>query len=472
MIDIKNFKMSDFKAEHLFLLFGIVFGLFFVFENPPFHTNDEDRHFYYAYQISTGQLFAEANVKEQKVGCELPKNLYSVVSSFQGVPYQNRTKISSAQLDNAKSVDLNKNDIMFINHFHYGTRQFSFMPSAIGILFGRIFGAGPIWLGWWGRIFGLVCYLTIIFYAIKNTPIFKGVFILYALSPMALFQGASVTYDMMSNSLSLLLVSYFLYLAYDEKSKIGNREFGAILLLAFLHTFAKHGYVFIPFIFFIIPSRKFNKPFNLNYSLVALISFVFFVLLYFIESTWGKIIPDYSHIKQPPFQNDFRFDYANNMKHWIANIPTLISLLYDNILHFRQEWFAGVLGRFGYSYTNLPNEFYMVYGAGLLGAAFIDNDKKITISPYQKLIFLAVAFLNAMALIFQFLLTSPVGAKMIFGFQGRYLVQLVPVFLLVFYQNKINLKQWDENKLAIIGIYLTFALLFVTTFMIESFFTI
>lgn len=469
---LENIKLSNFRAEHLFLVFGVVFGLFFVFENPPFHTNDEDRHFYYAYQISTGQLFAEANVKEQKVGCELPRNLYNVVASFQGIPYQNRTKISSIQLENAKSVELNKSDFIFYNHFHAGTRQFSFIPSALGILFGRILGAGPIWLGWWGRLFSLACYLAIIFFAIKTTPIFKAVFILYALSPMALFQGASVTYDMMSNSLSLLLVAYFLYLAYDENSKVGTSEMRTILILTFLHAFSKHGYVFVPFIFFIIPKRKFDKPFNFNYSIIAGLSFIFFLLMYFIESTWGKIIPDYSHIKQPPFQNDFFFDYSGNMKHWLANISGLIPLLYDNILHFRQEWIAGVIGRFGYSYTNLPNEFYLMYGTGLLGAAFLDNNNKITIQPYQKIIFFLVAFLNSMALIFQFLLTSPVGAKMIFGFQGRYLVQLVPIFLLAFYQNKISIKQWDKYKYVIIGIYLTFALLFVVTFMIESFFTL
>ena len=42
----KKESFSDkIKYEHLFLILATIFGLIFVFINPPWQSNDEDRHF-------------------------------------------------------------------------------------------------------------------------------------------------------------------------------------------------------------------------------------------------------------------------------------------------------------------------------------------------------------------------------------------------------------------------------------------
>lgn len=472
VFNVKGFKESFSKVEYMFLYLGIIFGLLFVFYNPPWQTNDEDRHFYLAWQISNFQIFAKANEAEQKVGCEIPKNLYNTVNSFQGIPFASKQKITKDMMENAKAVPLNSDDKMFINHFHPGTTPLGFIPAAIGIDFARIFSCGPIWIGWWARIFALASYLIIIFYAIRITPIMKVGFMLYALTPMALFQGASVTYDTFSNASSLLLVAYMLYFAFDKKAELGNREFLFMILLIFLHEFAKHGYLFIAFMFLLIPYERIKITY-FNQKVFTGLMFVYAAVVYkLVDLMFSSLVPDFSHIKQPVFQNDFYFSVAENTSYWLARPVELVAILIKNFLNFRHEWIGGVIGRFGYSYTALPIEYYFMHGLVLISVAFMDNRSDIKIAPWQKAILFFIVLFDAGALIFQFLLTSPVGAQMIFGFQGRYLVQLVPVLMLLFYQNKITIPEWDKNKLMIVAIYIIFALIYAVTWMDERFFTL
>ncbi|MDQ1265368.1 MAG: hypothetical protein QG635_518, partial [Bacteroidota bacterium] len=48
----QKFGFIDMPLEIIFAVLGLIFGLFFVFINPPFQTNDSDRHFFHAYHIS------------------------------------------------------------------------------------------------------------------------------------------------------------------------------------------------------------------------------------------------------------------------------------------------------------------------------------------------------------------------------------------------------------------------------------
>jgi uncharacterized membrane protein len=468
---LKKFSLADLKPENVFLFLAIIFGLCFVFYNPPFQANDEDRHFYYAYQISTLQLFSEANKTENKVGCYLPKNLVEVVTSFQGIPFQAKQKVSEQYLNDRSSIELNSSNKIFYNHFHSQTRQLAFFPHAIGIMIGRILGAGPVSLGYWGRLFGLAFYIFIVYYVIKLVPIFKSAFILYALSPMALFQASSVTYDTVSNALGLLIVALCLYYAFDKEAYLDNKSFYYLLGLMLLHGIAKQGYLFIPFMFFIIPKNKINVSFG--YIPTLAINFIYCTLLFKgIDTVWFSILPDYSAIKEPPFQNDFEFSKSVNFDYWIGNFDGLISNLSANFAMFRQEWLGGVFGRFGYSYTMMPNAFYFFFGLGALAISFLDNREDIEMSLWQKGIIFTLMFLNAFALIFTFLLTSPVGAKMIFGFQGRYLVQLLPLVFLLMYQNKIVISDWNKYKYISVAVFIVFTLLYAVTWMQERFFTI
>ncbi|MBI5323853.1 MAG: DUF2142 domain-containing protein, partial [Ignavibacteriae bacterium] len=202
------------NIEYLFLLLGLVFGVLFVFINPPYQTNDEDRHFYAAYSISTGQI--NPINKNNMSGTALPKNLVAITQSFQGLPFFQGAKISTDKVKQAAKLPLYEKDTVFYPNPQLVGNPLPYIPQVTGIAIGKIINSNPIWLMRFGRMGGLIAFLLIIFFAIRISPVFKSVFFLYALTPMTLYQGASITYDSLNIATSFLLIALALYYALEK----------------------------------------------------------------------------------------------------------------------------------------------------------------------------------------------------------------------------------------------------------------
>ena len=211
----------------MFVLIGYLFGMCLVFANPPFHSNDEDRHFYNSYFLSTGQFHPVQHGDE--IGGYLPKALYEVCAAYQGIPFAKGARINSESLKKMKAVPLNETETQFYDNPTYMINPFPYGPFVIGIWIAKAVNANPIHLLWGARIAGLLVFLIIVFFAIRIMPVHKYVLFALALSPMTLFQAASVTYDVLSISLSFLLVALALRLAFQEE-KVGKRGIALFLL--------------------------------------------------------------------------------------------------------------------------------------------------------------------------------------------------------------------------------------------------
>lgn len=459
-----KYLWQEFPLEYSFIIIGLAFGLLFVFINPPFQTNDEDRHFIHAYFLSEGIIIP--SVKDNKIGGELPNNLVSTVQLYQGIPFQNGVKIDPKRVENTRDIPLKPNEKNFYHDFHYAQNPIPYVPHAIGIMIGRIINSNPVWLGWFGRIGGLLSYILIVFFAIRITPIFKSVIFLYSLTPMALYQGASVTYDMLSNALSFLLIAVILFFALEKEGKLSNKDFMLIFILLIFHRFSKDGYLLFPFLLFIIPSKKIGSPFKM------IIIGILLILVYYIPNyTWVKIINSVQIVSPPLLKKDFMLDASKNLSLNLANPFNFIRNLTDNVLYFRQEWAGGTIGRFGYSYTLLPNFFFIIHGLILLIVAFLDSNVKFLFKLYQKIIILLIGFGMAALLIVGFYLQSPIGASMVFGFQGRYLIPVVPLILLLLYNNKFEIRHLVRWKNIVLSIYvvltLTYSIIYLNNAMYE-----
>ncbi len=445
-------KEQGIRLDIIFLVIGTVCGLWFIFTNAPFHTNDEDRHFLKAYVLAKGNIIPE--VDSNKVGDEIPANLYRVVKSYQGIPFHQGVKFDRTKTERLRDVELNPDDKMFYHDYHYKGNPFPYIPAAIGIAIGRIAEASPVWIGWLGRITSLIAYLTLVFLAIRIAPVFKSVFFLYGLTPMVLYQGASVTYDAVHNALSFLLVA--LYLKYAmQTEKMQTKDFILIIVIALMHSYSKDGYFLIPFLFFIIPPRVVG-----NYWKMLLMG-VFFILLYKIPDwTWRPIVSTIEIEKPPELQKDFKTGFSQNLQHNLSMPIVFLKNIAANILHFRQEWTGGIFGRFGYSYTMLPNAFYIIHGLVLMAAVLFDSKSEMVFRTWQKLIIFIVGFGSIFIIIAGFYFQSPIGAKMIFGIQGRYFIPAIPIILLVLYNSQFENRKWMKWRWLALSVYIAIVLIY------------
>jgi len=74
------------KAQRLFLITALVFGLLYIFIVPPFQVPDEGHHLYRAYHIAEGHGFGEQTV-DNRFGGEMSKNLIELERSYRYLRY-------------------------------------------------------------------------------------------------------------------------------------------------------------------------------------------------------------------------------------------------------------------------------------------------------------------------------------------------------------------------------------------------
>ncbi len=355
----------------------------------------------------------------------------------------------------------------FYHDGHYALNPVGFAPAALGIAIGRMFETNPIWLNWFGRIGGLIFYLITIFYAVKIIPVMKNALALFALSPMPLYQGSSVTYDVVQISTTFLLFALAIKYAFAEDKSVGWREVVVFAVVAIVNRYAKDGYPLLPFLFLLIPRSKFKFNFNPIFLYAGV--FVFAYILYFLPQwTWHKLIAAQGYkIKSGShrLQKDLLGSFPLNLKYQLKHPWQMIANLWKNIDHFRREWVGGIFGRFGYSYTLLPDWFFFIHGIVLATVAFLDGKEKIKATKTQKTIAFLIGFGSIFGIIVMNYFYSPVGNKMIFGLQGRYFIPAVPALLFVLYSDKFVLPFWKKYGSALVGLYAAVSLAYAIAYL-------
>jgi len=424
-------------------------GLWLVFTNPPYQSNDEDRHFLHAYNLSEGRLFYRVSPDSTQIGEMFPERLLNTIGSFQGIHFQEGDKLEKEVVDSIANIPLIAAKQVFYHHVGDSSQKLGYIPAAVGIALGKHINNNAIWLGYWGRIGSLLAYLLIVFIAIKTAPILKNSMMVFALSPMVMYQATSVTYD------TLLFGISFMILGYSLKLWTADHQIGITKLIILTGIFSsgmaliKPGYFFIPLLLLMGLSQIEKLISRWTYYLVLAI--VSAVAYWLSVELWQLINPDLSISDPIVFQKDFLFDSQMNLKWAMAKPLDTARNLILNLGFFRQEWWAGVFGKFGYAYAEMPGWIYLIQGIMFMIIPFLDNinitlnnpsDKEIS---RMKWISASVFLLVSGVAITGFYIISPVGAEKIFGFQGRYLVPAFIALIPFFYQSKYRLSL--DNKL-------------------------
>lgn len=450
----KKRELFPIPYEYIFVVVAIIFGILIIYQNPPFHSNDEDRHFIKAYYIAHNGFYEELSDDKKKVGGYLPKNLVEVVRRFQGFPYQNGQKMDRNYVEKLSAVPLNENDKEFANVQLYRKSFWSYLPSAIGI---KLAGnSNPVTIGYYARIGSLIFYIIIMFIVIKRTPVFKSVFFLYGLMPMTLYQAGSVTQDVFIFGGTFILFSAFLRYALIDEVKFTWKDMIFLIIILFFMRSAKNGYFLVPAIFYFVPKSKISK--SLNYILyIILITFLIFLSY---KMNWDFTKFDHNSeinselVRDGGFKRDFVTNRNESLKNYTSDIPMLFDHLTRNILFFKKEFITGAFGRFGYSYSMLSETFVILNGILLIIVATFSGKRQYNFtSKFVPISISLIGLVSSVLLIFGFLLASPIGAEMVFGFQGRYLIPFVPLILLAFYNHKLNFEYWDKYGSLFLGAY-------------------
>jgi uncharacterized membrane protein len=411
------------NPEKTFIIFGVLFGILFAIITPPFQVPDEYNHFYRAFQISEFKIIAER--KQNLVGGLLPESLKITADKVsQGIPFHPEIKQKPEKIISLLNLPLASDKRVFL--YFPNTSLYSpipYLPQTIGIAIGKIMKLSPIVLMYMGRISNLLFWVFLIYLSIKKTPLFKWMFFLLALTPMSLFEAASLSADAVTNGLSFLLISAFLHYAFLEYQKINLINISTLSLLISL---SKTGYFPLILLYLLIPIKKLGnrrKYFTVFASLV--------LLNFGAIALWSLLIKGLYVPLQPHVSPKAQLLFI------LASPLEFLKVMIETVLVHGGQLLKEFIGLLGWIDTRLPLFQIYSYFIILFFVAVVVKEKNIVINFHQKLILFCTFLFNlTIILVLLYLSWTSVGGHRIAGLLGRYFTPIFPLFFLLFYNHK------------------------------------
>ncbi len=293
------------------------------------------------------------------------------------------------------------------------------LPQAITMrLFGRSTDLPALPVFYACRLAGLLSYLVLAWLAVRQIPVGKWILLVLAVSPMALFQAATITPDAISNGVGFLFIAGCLRLA--QAREIGWNETGRLIFLIFLLFVAKLNLIpliLLPFLL-ILPSQFVSRKL---YVFLLAITFVLFLVEvagwnWIASRNFDSLLLDQAN---PPGQ------LLYILSHPFAFLQTTLKDLFANGLPYLQGWING----YGYYYWTPPLPVAIIFLLSLSLAVLTDSTAG-KVNRKQRIIFILLFVAGYITTIASLYISyAPVGADQVFGVQGRY---FIPLALLLF----------------------------------------
>ena len=253
------------KIHLVFLVVVILFGTVYNFVLPPHMAPDEKVHINTSYKIVNdilGETSETTNILMRKSDTEYTDN----ASDFNVFTYQTVMDNMFKQCEDSTLVETKAT-------YATGVSYLSYTPTVAGMLLARVLNFNYITSVMFARMFNLIFFAVIISLAIKITPFAKNIFFATAFLPMSVSLAASFSYDAPIIALSILFIALCLKYAYQDE-KMDVKKLVILAVVAVLLAPVKAVYIFVCGFCLIIPRAKFKnlKTYILNIAIVLVLA--------------------------------------------------------------------------------------------------------------------------------------------------------------------------------------------------------
>ena len=465
--------MNNKNLAKLFIILSLFFGTILIFIVPSFQSPDEETHFMFAHELSSGQILP--TVKDNKTGRYIPKEIISYVSEMRRLQFHMDEKYDYSSMYYDQLMSANYNSRKF-NIKGSNRLILAYLAPAIGIqitdYLGSVNNGGSIGVSvavQFARFFSLLIYSIIGYYSIKITPKFKKTFFVTLLMPLSLFLRSMVTYDSIILVLVALVLANILNLIYNDKCEFKLRHLILFIICGFILFNVKIVYSLVFFAAFAIPKENFGSKKDKIKKISIIIASV--LILTFIR----KII-----LSLYPSQGDS--NVGKQLKYVMENPILYIKILLKNMfdqLRVQDYW---MLGTFGYLDTYMPILFVFILKIYLIFTFILDSTTENAKFPIWVKVGYAVLIIFAISGIFTIMylswtpnITGKLYGNEITGVQGRYFIPFLLFIPIIFSNNILDKFKNEKIKQFILRInsiyennfqYITILLLVVMNIMI------
>ena len=432
---------------------------------PPLQVNDEQQHFFRAYQLSEGNFISVA--RGDTAGAELPSSLAEFADRFLGdhtfLPSAENFRTHHAPLSMslaALSMPLDperREFVEFVSAAFYS--PLAYVPQVAGMLIARMFGAGPLLLLYAARLASGLASIFVVSTALRILPLGNMLALTAALLPMTVYLFASASPD------ASVISTAFLFTAVVLRARFRGRWTALDLLIACGAgaVFCSDKPVYAPLLAMALPAALNRRAtVRMLATHAVLISVVVGVMALWMAFAFDATAPFREGTVNLGSERQ-GINASAQLSTIVANPGEFVRTLFRTVKVYGGNWGAAMIGLLGWSVIRLPRIMYWIARGAALACLTLPSAP----APRVRLIeagwqVLLIAACSLLVLTSQYLVFTPVGAKIIEGVQGRYFLPLAPLAAVAlngtFPQLKIRWPTAAQVALPLLGtnIFLTF----------------
>lgn len=321
-----------------------------------------------------------------------------------------------------------------------GGSFFSYLPNTIGITLGRILKLGVYPMFYLAKLLGFLIYVVLCYWAIRVTPIIKTVFAFVAALPVCIYHATGITYDTMTLAAVLVMCSYiFLW----WKRSLSIREW-ILFAVSVVFVGGCKGGVYLPLVLLIIlvPLKRWNLSWK---KITALFVFLSGGIGMFLVKYGDSLISGMRAADE--FSNpSLKYGAGYCFKHPIVFVKMLMETLV-----IRGDAYLGHILSDRTAWTQSHVEWFVIVPfLILLFAAVIrkENEQEL-ITNVRKIFCIFLLAAEFVGIHIVLMTDTRISESYIYGVQGRYFLQLVPLAVLVLRERGLVREAGKENKLYI-----------------------
>ena len=398
------------SPANLFLIFGLLTGIIYSIFIPYGAGFDEEQHVLRVFDIARLHFLPNRSA---------PGKTTSSYLDFIALSYQRRYFQSPAYdlLESDKFLKpLDKDQIIEV-----ATRSIypplTFLPqAALARIFWLKYDFPIIPINILMRLAGLLVYLFGAYITIRILPVGKWVFMVLALSPMALYQAATLNVDGFTNAACFVFTGLVMMIYASQELPLRRWKAWALAGACLLLSFTKPNSIFLLPLLLMVPLRKFQSK-----SMLAVIGLGAVLALVF-TGVYTALSVSGSH-----FADQGDLSLSRQLQTILANpVDFLVTAVKGNLLaagFYFKDW----VGVYGHWDGVVPEVVYWLYPLALAAALLIEPRYRLFTTKariYMLCVFLAGA--AATVLMYYYAHYSPeelVGL----GKQGRYFIFIAPL---------------------------------------------
>ena len=289
----------------------------------------------------------------------------------------------------------------------------NYLPEALGLSLGRILNLGTVLCLYLSRLFILLTYMFICYWAVSRAPAGKGILAMIALLPMSLMMASAISYDPLVIAVSLAYISSVFVL---KKNNYTTKDIVAASIWSFtLGALKGGGYLILLPMALMLLKKERRRAICVSAILAAgIVSLLIFDLLL-------------------PKEQLFQFGEAGNGK--MAAIYALqhplhyLNMSMEAYILYADRLITGIGGTYlAWLEWSMPD--IVVMALFILGGVYsLFEHDEIQLNRLDKYILLSIVFAGVVGIPAMLLSSTNIGSRSIMGLQGRYYLPLVSLFL-------------------------------------------